>query len=104
MSQTFPKTGSAERITDSAGGITNSVPIALKRRARRALVALPDGKRKRFERAKREPWKEIWVQTGCDRTTAWRRLNGALLIILENIEIKQGKPSTLDAELYEALA
>ena len=57
-----------------------------------------------WARAKREPWKEICAQLGCDRTTAWRRLNGVLLIILETIEIKQGKASSLDRQIAEVVA
>ena len=72
MSQTFPKTGSAERITDSAGGITISVPIALKRRAGRALVTLPEGKPKGLER----PWDgdASPEQLALARGMIWRRM------------------------------
>lgn len=31
-----------------------------------------------WKRASHEPWKDICVWMGCDRTTAWRRWNGAL--------------------------
>ena len=31
-----------------------------------------------WKRASNEPWKEICAWMGCDRTTAWRRWNGAL--------------------------
>ena len=52
MSPLRIKTGNAEQITDSAGGITLSVPIEFKRRNGRCLVTLPDGKVRGFER----PW------------------------------------------------
>jgi Domain of unknown function (DUF6362) len=57
-----------------------------------------------WQRAKREPWKEICAALGCDRTTAWRRLNSALRVILEHLERRQGKASSLDRELLETLA
>lgn len=31
-----------------------------------------------WKRASHEPWKDICAWMGCDRTTAWRRWNGAL--------------------------
>jgi hypothetical protein len=55
-------------------------------------------------RAKREPWKEICAKLGCDRTTAWRRFQSALSVILEQLETKQGRASTLDREIAEAVA
>jgi hypothetical protein len=72
MSQTFLKTGSAERITDSAGGITISVPIALKRRSGRSLVTLPNGQPKGFER----PWDGAASpeQLALARGMVWRRM------------------------------
>jgi hypothetical protein len=72
MSQTFLKTGSAERITDSAGGITISVPIALKRRSGRSLVTLPNGMPKGFER----PWDGAALpeQLALARGMVWRRM------------------------------
>jgi hypothetical protein len=72
MSQTFLKTVSAERTTDSAGGITISVQIALKRRAGRALVTLPDGKPKGLER----PWDGAASpeQMALARGMIWRRM------------------------------
>jgi len=57
-----------------------------------------------WRRAKREPWKQICAQLGCDRTTAWRRHTTALRIVLEQLESKQGKASTLDREIAEAVA
>jgi hypothetical protein len=57
-----------------------------------------------WQRAKREPWKEICAGLGCDRTTAWRRLNAALRVILEQLEQRQGKASTLDREILAAVA
>ena len=50
-------------------------------------------------RAKREPWKDVCAAMGCDRTTAWRRLNAAFSQILEHLEAAQNLPSTLDREL-----
>lgn len=35
-----------------------------------------------WKRASHEPWKEICAWMGCDRTTAWRRWNGALGAVL----------------------
>ena len=72
MSQTFLKTGSAERIRDSGGGIIISVPIALKRRAGRAMVTLPEGKPKGLER----PWDFAATpeQLALARGMVWRRM------------------------------
>jgi hypothetical protein len=54
-----------------------------------------------WARAKREPWKDICARMGCDRTTAWRRLNAIFKVILEHLEAKQGVASSLDRELRE---
>jgi hypothetical protein len=72
MSQYFLKTGSAEHITDSAGGITISVPIALKRRSGRSLVTLPNGMPNGFER----PWDGAASpeQLALARGMVWRRM------------------------------
>ena len=35
-----------------------------------------------WKRASHEPWKDICAWMGCDRTTAWRRWNGALEKVL----------------------
>jgi hypothetical protein len=72
MSQYFLKTGNAERTTDSAGGITISVPIALKRRSGRSLVTLPNGTPKGFER----PWDGAASpeQLALARGMVWRRM------------------------------
>ena len=43
MSPLRIKTGVAEQLTDSAGGIMLSVPIEFKRRNGRCLVTLPTG-------------------------------------------------------------
>jgi hypothetical protein len=35
-----------------------------------------------WKRANHEPWKAICAWIGCDRTTAWRRWNGALEAVM----------------------
>ena len=72
MSPLRIKTGNAEQITDSAGGITLSVPIEFKRRNGRCLVTLPDGKVRRNER----PWDLAATpeQLALARGMVWRRM------------------------------
>jgi hypothetical protein len=72
MSGTRLKTGQGERIADSAGGITISVPITLKRRNGRSLVTLPNGQPKGFER----PWDGAASpeQLALARGMVWRRM------------------------------
>jgi len=40
-------------------------------------------------RADRLPWKKICSRLGCDRTTAWRRWQKALLIVASNLNEEQ---------------
>jgi hypothetical protein len=47
------------------------------------VSALEEGQRHLlWKRASHEPWKDICAWMGCDRTTAWRRWNGALEAVL----------------------
>ena len=72
MSPLRIKASSAEQITDSAGGITLSVPIEFERRNGRCLVTLPDGKLRGNDR----PWDSAATpeQLAFARGMVWRRM------------------------------
>ena len=54
-----------------------------------------------WKRASHEPWKDICAWMGCDRTTAWRRWNGALEAVLaaksSSRSTEQGAPRCFSA-------
>jgi hypothetical protein len=86
MSQARLKIGVGQRSADSAGGITISVPITLKRRSGRKLITLPNGN----ARAAPRPWDHSATrdQLALARGMVWRRMldSGEALTLTEIAE------------------
>jgi hypothetical protein len=86
MSATRLKVGTSQRSADSAGGITISIPITLKRRSGRKLITLPNGDASAAPR----PWDHSATpdQLALARGMVWRRMldSGEALTLTEIAE------------------
>ena len=58
-------------------------------------------------RAKQREWKDICRRFGCDRTTAWRRWQKALQIVVDHLNDRRsgvaGHPSKLEGQVEQCM-